>query len=89
MLLLTVIEGNLLYVVKGKLSQVCLSVLRIAQLYAVVIHSQMLASHRADVYRLQTAYAAVVLHLQTGEIAQGIGNTQGIEVLQLLAAKIL
>ena len=45
----------------------------------------MLAAHRADVNSLEAADAAIVFYLQPGEIAQGIGYTQGIEFFQFFA----
>ena len=45
----------------------------------------MLATHRADIDRLDASYSAVVLELHAGEITQRVRYTQGIEALQLLA----
>ena len=83
--LLSVVERYLVNVVHGELPQVHLSVLRVAQLYAVVEYAEVVASHRAYVHCLDASHAAIVLQLQSGEIAQRVGDVMRVQALQLLA----
>ena len=82
--LLTIEQGYLLHIVKRELSQVYLPILGIAQLDAVVRDAQMVGTHRTDIDSLDASHAAIVLQLDTREIAQGIGHAVGIEAFELL-----
>ena len=43
----------------------------------------MLASHRADINRLNSPHSSIVLELHAGEIAQSVRYGKGIQALQL------
>ena len=66
---LTIIYGDGLHVVEGEAPEVYLPVLRIAQLQAIIEDAHMLGAHTAHVHRLQPPDAAVVLDLDTCEVA--------------------
>ena len=66
---LTIIYGDGLHVIKGEAPEVYLPVLCIAQLQAIIEDTHMLGTHAAYVHRLQPPDAAVVLDLDTGEVA--------------------
>ena len=83
--LLSVIKRNLLDILERELAQVHLAVLGVAQLNAVVVDPHVVGAHAADIDGFQTAHAAVILDLQTREIAYGIGHREAVERLQLLA----
>ena len=87
--LLAVVERDLLHVVERELPQVYLSVLRVAQLHAVVRDAQVVGAHRTDVHRLDTTHAAVVLQLDAREVAQGIGHRERVQPFQLLTVELL
>ena len=82
--LLSVVERYLIHIVHRELSQVHLSVLRIAQLDPIVEDAHMVAAHRTDVHRLDAPHSAIVLQLQAGKIAQGVGNVMRIQAFQFL-----
>ena len=85
--LLTIVERNLLNVVERETAQVYLSVLGVTQLDAVVEHSQVVGAHRADVDGLDAAHSAIVLHLDSREIAYGVGNGVAVQAFKFLAAE--
>ena len=87
--LLTIVERNLVDVVEREFAQIYLAILRVAQLDAIVEHAHVVAAHRADVHRLQTAHAAIVLELHTAEVAYGVGHAVTVETLEHLAAEHL
>ena len=60
---LTIKELYFLHIIQRVTAQVHLSVLGISQLYSVVIHRGMLASHRADIDGLDSPHSAVVFYL--------------------------
>ena len=47
----------------------------------------MVGTHRTYINRLDAPYSAIVLELDTREIAQRISHRMGTQLLQLLAAK--
>ena len=61
--------GDGLHIVEGEAPEVYLPVLRIAQLQAIIEDAHVLGAHAAHVHRLQPPDAAVVLDLDTGEVA--------------------
>ena len=83
--LLSVVKRYLVNIVHRELPQVHLTVLRVPQLYAVVEDAEVIATHRTDVHRLDTAHSTVVLQLKTSEIAQCICDVMSVQALQLLA----
>ena len=76
---LTIIQVDLLHVIQRVLTQVDLSVLGISQLHAIIVDRCVLATHRADIDRLDAAYAAVVFELHAREIAERIGYIERAE----------
>ena len=85
--LLSVEQGYFLHIVQRKLPQVYLSVLCIAQFHTVVADAQMVGTHRADIHRLNASYATIVLQLNTGEVAKGVGHTVRRQFLQLFTCQ--
>ena len=81
--LLTVVEQQLLDVVQRELSQIHLSVLGIAQLYAVVEDAQVAGAHAAHIDGLDASHASVVLQLHACKVAQRVGYGVGAEPFQL------
>ena len=86
---LAVVERHRLHILERVLSQVDLAVLGVAQLDAVVEHAHVVGTHTADVDGLQAADAAVVLDLDAGEIADGVGHGQGVEPFKFFALQRL
>ena len=86
---LTVVEGDGLNVVQGVFAQVYLAVLGVAELYAVVEYAEVVGAHASHVKGLDTPHAAVVLELYSGEVAQGVGHTVGVESFQVRALQRL
>lgn len=87
--LLAVVEGDGLHVVEREAPQVDRAVLGVAQLDTVVEDPHVVGAHRADVDRLQTAHAAVVLDLHPREVAQRVGHVVGAQPLERLSRELL
>ena len=75
---LPVVQRKGLHIVERELTEVYLAVLCVAQSYAVVDHAGMVGTHRAYVDGLDAAYAAVVFHLYSGEIAECVGDAVAV-----------
>ena len=86
---LSVVERYLLDILQRKFAEVYLSVLGIAELYAVVIYPHVVAAHAAYVYGLDTAHAAVIFQLHAREVSQGIGYREAVEAFEFLAGEFL
>ena len=86
---LAVVERDGVDVVEGVSSEVDLPVLSIVELYAVVEHADVLATHAADVDGFDAAHAAVVFYLYAGEVAEGVGNGVAVEALEFGAGEFL
>ena len=86
---LTVIERDGLDIVEREFAQIHLTILRIADLDAVVKDPHVVGAHRADVYRLEAAHTTIVLELHTGKVAHGIGHRVTVQALELLAREFL
>lgn len=87
--LLSVVHRYQLHVIQREPPQIDCAVLSVGDRHAVVEDADVLASHAADIDRLEPPDAAVVLDLYAREITQGIGYGMGIEPLQLLAGQHL
>ena len=86
---LTIIYGDGLHIVEGEAPEVYLPILRIAQLQAIIEDAHMLGAHAAYVHRLQPPDAAVVLDLDTREVAQGVSYAHGTKALEVAPAQDL
>ena len=87
--LLTVVELDLFDVFERIFAEVDLSVLGIAKLYTIVIHTHMVGTHGADIHGLYAPYSTIIFDLHAREIANGIGYAEGIHLLELHTRKCL
>ena len=87
--LLSVVERDGLHVVEREAPQVDRAVLGVAQLDAVVEDPHVVGAHRADVDRLQTAHAAVVLDLHPRKVTQRVGHVVCPQPVERLARELL
>ena len=87
--LLPVVERHGLHVVEREAPQIDRSVLGVPQLDAVVEDPDMVRAHAPDIDRLQSPDSAVVLDLDSGEVAQGVGHVVRRELVELLARELL
>ncbi len=86
---LPIVQRKSLHVIKRKLTEINLAVLRITQRHTIIHHTRMISTHRAYIHRLYAPYPAIILHLHAGEIAQRVGHRITVKPLQLIARERL
>ncbi len=84
-----VVERYLLDVFQRELAQIDLSILRVAQLDAVVEHAHVVRAHASHVYRFESSHTAVIFELHAREIADRVGHRKGTQVFELFTGQFL